>query len=60
VIEETRRETFDHVEKMHWDAMASEWEGDKRRILQALNTGPLQGQAADLLDITRCCGLDLL
>ena len=34
VIEETRKETFDHVERLHWDAMEQEWEMDKQRILQ--------------------------
>ena len=38
VIEETRRDTFEHVEKMHWDAVAAEWDVDKRRILQALTS----------------------
>ena len=38
VIEETRRDTFEHVERMHWDAVAAEWDADKRRILQALTS----------------------
>ena len=38
VIEETRRDTFEHVERMHWDAVAAEWDADKKRILQALTS----------------------
>ena len=52
VIEETRRETFEHVERMHWDAMAAEWEGDKKRIMQAISTAG-GGGGQDLLDMTR-------
>ena len=52
VIEETRRDTFEHVEKMHWDAMAAEWDVDKRRILQAL-TSATGASGSDLLDVTR-------
>lgn len=48
MIEETRKETFDAVERLHWEAMASEWEGDKARILRAM-----AGSGPELLDMTR-------
>ena len=55
VIEETRRETFDRVEKLHWEAMSQEWELDKKRILNALggSSGGGAGNASDLMDISR-------
>ena len=37
VIEETRHDTFESAERQHWDAVSSEWEADKMRILTALS-----------------------
>lgn len=37
VIEETRHDTFESAEKQHWEAVSSEWEADKMRILTALS-----------------------
>ncbi len=44
VIEETRHDTFESAEKQHWDAVSSEWEADKMRILTAL-TGASASEA---------------
>ena len=37
MIEETRHDTFESAERQHWDAVSSEWEADKMRILTALS-----------------------
>ena len=37
VIEETRHDTFESAERQHWEAVSSEWEADKMRILTALS-----------------------
>ena len=36
VMEETRQETFAQAERRHWEAVSSEWEGEKKRLLQAM------------------------
>ncbi len=36
VIEETRRDTFEQVERAHWEAASAEWEAAKRDVLQAM------------------------
>ena len=54
VIEETRKETFDNVERIHWDSMAEEWEADKQRIMQALNgTGSAGPTTTDFVDLVQ-------
>ncbi len=39
VLEETRRETFEQAERMHWETASAEWEAAKRDILQAMGAG---------------------
>lgn len=46
VIEETRKDTFESAEKQHWEAVSSEWEADKQRILGAL--AGTEASASDL------------
>ena len=46
VIEETRHDTFEASERQHWDAVSSEWEADKMRILTAL-TGASASEATE-------------
>ncbi|XP_040572118.1 nuclear pore complex protein Nup93 [Lepeophtheirus salmonis] len=47
LIEETRQETLNNGDRLHWESLASEWESDKQRILNALLVG-----GSDLADIT--------
>ena len=39
VIEETRRDTFENSERLHWESTLSEWEMEKQRILNDLAGG---------------------
>ena len=48
VIEETRHDTFESAERQHWEAVSSEWEADKIRILTAL-TGANATEAESFL-----------
>jgi len=36
VIEQTRKNTFEEVERRHWECMEGEWEREKQKILNAL------------------------
>ncbi|VDI79073.1 Hypothetical predicted protein, partial [Mytilus galloprovincialis] len=36
VIEQTRKNTFDEVERRHWECMENEWEREKQKILNSL------------------------
>jgi len=36
VIEQTRKNTFEEVERRHWECMENEWEREKQRILNSL------------------------
>ena len=33
VIEETRRDTFENAERLHWESTLSEWEVEKQRTI---------------------------
>ena len=39
VIEETRRDTFENAERLHWESTLGEWETEKQRILNDLAGG---------------------
>ena len=47
VIEETRHDTFDSAERQHWEAVSSEWEADKMRILTALTGVNVSSEASE-------------
>ncbi|XP_059162487.1 nuclear pore complex protein Nup93-like [Physella acuta] len=36
VIEQTRKNTFEEVDRRHWECMENEWEREKQRILNSL------------------------
>lgn len=36
IMEQTKKRTFDEVEKRHWACISGEWERDKQKILNAL------------------------
>ena len=36
VIEETKRDTFENAERLHWESTLNEWEEEKQRILNDL------------------------
>lgn len=46
VIEESRKSTFEQIEKLHWESLECEWENEKQKILNAL-----LGSGQDLVDI---------
>lgn len=48
LLEETKKETQDTMEKLHWDAVYREWENDKQRILAAVAGGGADPGLADL------------
>ena len=39
VIEETRRDTFENAERLHWESTLGEWESEKQKILNDLAGG---------------------
>ena len=47
MIEETRHDTFDSAERQHWEAVSSEWEADKMRILTALTGANTSSDATE-------------
>lgn len=46
IIEESRKNTFDTVDRLHWESIETEWETEKQRILNTL-----LGSAQDTLDV---------
>ena len=40
VIEETRRDTFEAAEKLHWESTLNEWNATKRQVLEDLSGIP--------------------
>jgi len=57
LLEETKKDTQETMEKLHWEAVYREWENDKQRILSAVAGGGADPGLADLTiskgDITR-------
>jgi len=54
LLEETKKETAEAVERLHWEAVAQEWEADKQRILSAvMGSGGADPGLADLTLSTR-------
>jgi len=57
LLEETKKETAETVERLHWEAVAQEWEADKQRILSAvMGSG---GADPGLADITLTARADV-
>ncbi|XP_023321821.1 nuclear pore complex protein Nup93 [Eurytemora carolleeae] len=48
LLEETKKETQETMEKLHWDSVYREWETDKQRILAAVAGGGADPGLADL------------
>jgi len=48
LLEETKKETQETMEKLHWEAVYREWENDKQRILSAVAGGGADPGLADL------------
>jgi len=48
LLEETKRETQETMEKLHWESVYREWENDKQRILAAVAGGGADPGLADL------------
>lgn len=47
IIEESRKNTFDRIDRLHWESIEAEWETEKQRVLNTL-----LGSAQETLDIT--------
>ena len=58
VIEETRRDTFEAAEKLHWAATLNEWDATKRQVLEDLSgipdvMGATANAFASAVEVTR-------